>query len=229
MKKENINSRISKLIKENFQSRLKEKDEEETNDEEIKIDDLETETNPEGEDSFEAPEGGVGDEFGGGDEISGDTKEVQDHLQAALEAARTMGDEKLVDQIGNTITFFTRTHIVKEAYHGEEGDDDFTYIHDNLEQFIPKITEIRDDLMQLNRGMEESGPVDEDLMDAFESCNKVIDKVGLREDTTYVNTPEDNIYNDSIAAQREKDEETKEPLDESIKHFTKYAGLNKNK
>lgn len=39
-------------------------------------------------------------------------KEIQTHLEAALEAARGLGDEKLVDQIGNTITFYTRTHIV---------------------------------------------------------------------------------------------------------------------
>ena len=50
----------------------------------------------------------------GGEELSGDVKAVQDNLEAALEAARAMGDEKLADQIGNSITFFTRQHIVKE-------------------------------------------------------------------------------------------------------------------
>ena len=45
-------------------------------------------------------------------EMTGDTKEVQDNLQAALEAAKALGDQKLVDQIGNSITFFTRTHVV---------------------------------------------------------------------------------------------------------------------
>jgi len=48
-------------------------------------------------------------------ELTGDKAEVSDNLEAALEAARKLGDEKLVDQIGNTITFFTRAHIVKEA------------------------------------------------------------------------------------------------------------------
>ena len=47
-------------------------------------------------------------------ELTGDKKDVSDNLEAALEAARALGDEKLVDQIGNTITFFTRAHIVKE-------------------------------------------------------------------------------------------------------------------
>jgi len=45
-------------------------------------------------------------------EMTGDKKEVQDNLQAALEAAKALGDEKLINQIGNSITFFTRTHVV---------------------------------------------------------------------------------------------------------------------
>jgi len=44
--------------------------------------------------------------------MDGDAKEVQDNLEAALAAAKAMGDQKLVDQIGNSITFFTRTHVV---------------------------------------------------------------------------------------------------------------------
>ena len=48
-------------------------------------------------------------------ELSGDEKAISDNLEAALEAARALGDEKLVDQIGNSITFFTRAHIVKEG------------------------------------------------------------------------------------------------------------------
>ena len=45
-------------------------------------------------------------------EITGDEKMVQDALTKAYETASKMGDKKLLDQIGNTITFFTRTHIV---------------------------------------------------------------------------------------------------------------------
>jgi len=45
-------------------------------------------------------------------EITGDEKIVQDALTKAYETASKMGDKKLLDQIGNTITFFTRTHIV---------------------------------------------------------------------------------------------------------------------
>ena len=55
-------------------------------------------------------------------EMTGDTKEVQDNLEAALEAAKAMGDQKLVDQIGNSITFFTRTHVVGKKVEEAEMD-----------------------------------------------------------------------------------------------------------
>lgn len=41
--------------------------------------------------------------------------EVQLSLQKALKGAKQLGDEKLVTQIGNTITFFTRVHIVGDT------------------------------------------------------------------------------------------------------------------
>jgi uncharacterized protein with beta-barrel porin domain len=46
------------------------------------------------------------------DQVNPNVKAVQDALTQAQAAARTLGDDKLTDQIGNTITFFTRTHIV---------------------------------------------------------------------------------------------------------------------
>jgi hypothetical protein len=45
--------------------------------------------------------------------LAGDEKEIMNNLETALEFAKQKGDEKLVDQIGNTITFFTRQYIVK--------------------------------------------------------------------------------------------------------------------
>ena len=45
-------------------------------------------------------------------EVDPNVKAVQDALTQAQAAAEKLGDEKLTDQIGNTITFFTRTHIV---------------------------------------------------------------------------------------------------------------------
>ena len=46
-------------------------------------------------------------------QLDGGEKEIMDSLETALEFAKQKGDEKLIDQIGNTITFFTRQYIVK--------------------------------------------------------------------------------------------------------------------
>lgn len=46
-------------------------------------------------------------------DLTGIEKETQDNLEAALEAAKKLGDEKLATQIGNTLTFFTKQHVVK--------------------------------------------------------------------------------------------------------------------
>jgi hypothetical protein len=53
-------------------------------------------------------------------EVDPDIKAVQDLLTQAQAAAQALGDEKLTDQIGNTITFFTRTHIVDKGAVAEE-------------------------------------------------------------------------------------------------------------
>jgi len=47
-------------------------------------------------------------------DVDPDVKAVQDALTQAQAAAEKLGDEKLTDQIGNTITFFTRSHIVEK-------------------------------------------------------------------------------------------------------------------
>lgn len=43
----------------------------------------------------------------------GDVEEVQALLMKAQQAATDLGDEKLTDQIGNTITYFTRAHVAR--------------------------------------------------------------------------------------------------------------------
>jgi len=46
---------------------------------------------------------------------SEDVEEVQALLMKAQEAAEAFGDEKLMDQIGNTITYFTRSHVAGQV------------------------------------------------------------------------------------------------------------------
>jgi hypothetical protein len=55
-----------------------------------------------------------------------DVEAVQGLLTKAQAEAEKLGDDKLLDQIGNTITYFTRAHVVKSANEdlesGEYGD-----------------------------------------------------------------------------------------------------------
>ena len=57
---------------------------------------------------------------------STDVEAVQGLLTKAQAEAAKLGDDKLLDQIGNTITYFTRAHVVKSANEdlesGEYGD-----------------------------------------------------------------------------------------------------------
>jgi hypothetical protein len=46
---------------------------------------------------------------------SEDVEEVQALLMKAQEAAEALDDEKLTDQIGNTITYFTRSHVARNV------------------------------------------------------------------------------------------------------------------
>ena len=63
-------------------------------------------------------------------EVDPNVKAVQDALTQAQAAAQQLGDKKLTDQIGNTITFFTRAHVVDkgavaEGEEMEEGEKEY--------------------------------------------------------------------------------------------------------
>ena len=68
----------------------------------------------EGPETMDEPTGGINVTQNADADLTGTEKEVQDNLEAAMEAAKKLGDEKLSSQIGNTLTFFTRQHVVKE-------------------------------------------------------------------------------------------------------------------
>jgi hypothetical protein len=68
-------------------------------------------------------------------EIDPNVKAVQDSLTQAQAAAQKLGDPKLTDQIGNTITFFTRSHVVDKGAVAEgEGMD--VQNNDEVEEFL---------------------------------------------------------------------------------------------
>ncbi len=90
-------SELKAKIKEDIISLLQEEEEDEVEDDiEMDID-------------VEEPTADVKPEVG----LSQDEQEIQDSLKLAYDNAVAIGDEKLADQIGNSITFFTRTHVVE--------------------------------------------------------------------------------------------------------------------
>jgi len=81
--------------------------EEAEEDEEVEVD-IEDEIEADAEPAME-PEIDAAPEAG----LSQDEQEIQNSLKLAYDNAVAIGDDKLADQIGNSITFFTRTHVVE--------------------------------------------------------------------------------------------------------------------
>ena len=91
-------SELKAKIKEDIISMLSEQD-----DEEVEVEDeVEMDVDVEAPSMDDAPAG-----------LSKDEQEIQDSLKIAYDNAVSIGDDKLADQIGNSITFFTRTHVVE--------------------------------------------------------------------------------------------------------------------
>ena len=76
-------------------------------DKEVEVD-IEDEIEADAEPAME-PEMDAAPEVG----LSKDEQEIQNSLKLAYDNAVAIGDDKLADQIGNSITFFTRTHVVE--------------------------------------------------------------------------------------------------------------------
>jgi len=104
MKKSELKARIKEMI-------LAEVDEEEevedTEEVDVDVEDPEPTEEPVGDGGLKVTQNADAD-------LTGTQKEVQDNLEAALEAAKKLDDDKLAKQIGNSLTFFTRQHVVKE-------------------------------------------------------------------------------------------------------------------
>tara|TARA_Y100000389_G_C17405700_1_gene487891 strand:+ start:276 stop:1037 length:762 start_codon:yes stop_codon:yes gene_type:complete len=96
-------SELKAKIKENILATLSEEDEED-GEEDIEVED-EVEVDIEEPSIDAAPSDSAG--------LSSDEQEIQNSLKLAYDNAVAIGDQKLADQIGNSITFFTRTHVVE--------------------------------------------------------------------------------------------------------------------
>ena len=99
-------SELKAKIKEDILEILSEQDEEVDVDIDVE-DEVEVEA---GADDIEIERPGVKAKVEVG--LSPEEEIVQDSLKAAMDAADALGSQKLADQIGNTITFFTREFVV---------------------------------------------------------------------------------------------------------------------
>jgi hypothetical protein len=131
------------------------------------------------------------------DKVDPNVKAVQDSLTAAQAAAASLGDEKLTDQIGNTITFFTRQHIanidsmneMEEGYFGannevEELIDALEY--ETIDEFINDnpgvVTAVLDwaaGIPEFRAKMETSGLLEAKKEDINESQNRMLKLAGI--------------------------------------------------
>lgn len=86
-------------------------------------------------------------------EVDPDVKEVQDALTQAQAAAQKLGDPKLTDQIGNTITFFTRAHIVEKGAVAEVDEMEEETLNESSSPMLKRIlksSDLNEDLNMSN-------------------------------------------------------------------------------
>lgn len=164
-----LKSKIKEHISSFFEAKKKEKEPEEEIDlgdeeigDEIPAEDIEGDVAPEEGGEGGAPEG-----------LTADEKAIQDSLKLAYDNAVQIGDDKLSKQIGNTITMFTRSHVVGAGGMMEEVEED---TKSSIENFKPRIKKVVEALESIHRDIEESGPVDDDFIEAEWLLKSVLSK-----------------------------------------------------
>jgi len=83
-------------------------------------------------------------------EVDPNVKAVQDALTQAQAAAQKLGDKKLTDQIGNTITFFTRAHVVDKGAVAEGEDKEleegvWSFLPARVPEFVKAVEDLKDE------------------------------------------------------------------------------------
>ena len=104
-------SQLKEKIREEILSALNEEEIEEMPLDEAKKDEEEVDAEVDTEVAVEEP--AMDAEPAPSQGLSAEEQEIQNSLKIAYDNAVAVGDQKLADQIGNSITFFTRTHIVE--------------------------------------------------------------------------------------------------------------------
>ena len=119
---------LRNLIREKINSILLEADEDVDVEEEEDVDvDVEKDVDVDVEDEVDIDDESVESDIEVKTEVPGedaDTSAVLGLLTKAQEESESLGDEKLMDQIGNTITYFTRAHVVKSTGTRAELEED---------------------------------------------------------------------------------------------------------
>ena len=142
---------------------------------------------------------------------SEDTEAVLGLLTKALDQAQEMGDEKLTDQIGNTITYFTRAHVARV----DEMDLDMELDPTDVTKISPEaaavigLGEEKDDMDEEMR----KDDMDEEMKSKLPASIAAAEKA--------------QIEKDARKSRGDIKEEVKEDLNE-IKRMQKLAGIIKS-
>ena len=92
---------LKEKIKAEILSTLSEADEDEVEDVDVDVEDVDVDIDVEAPAETSSEPG-----------LTSDEMEIQNSLKRAYDTAVSIGDEKLSNQIANSITFFTKTHVV---------------------------------------------------------------------------------------------------------------------
>lgn len=100
---------------------------------------------------------------------SADVSAVLGLLTKAQERAESMGDEKLMDQIGNTITYYTRTHVVKS---GDMMEEEMKKDKDDVKEEM-KDKKMEDDVKEEMKDKKMEDDVKEELTEEVKRFKKL--------------------------------------------------------
>ena len=146
-------------------------------------------------------------------------QEVQGLLMKAQEEAAKLGDEKLTDQIGNTITYFTRAHISQVA-EGKLNENSPTEIFTDqeLDKVLNILTAMYDEL-GLENNVERSDALYKFIEGFFETLDYTVDEAAGEEGFSL------NENKRRKSKTYKLKQKNKSKLTEEVKRFKKLAGI----